>query len=171
MHVAPNKLEYLYCSSCTRQTHNYARSLVSLCTCILVIHAELGQMTQLFVEALNSPGGVPVLGSTWDRVLETTYGSAMKGALQCYEGSMSSFRMPGEHEALLKCHRQAWDVALCKFSETLALDTDQTCFGKYLKQLKVPAQHFILVYHLQLNVFLHVHIQRRYCVHASCLIM
>ena len=103
--------------------------------------AELGQMTKLFVEALNSPGGVPALGSTWDRVLEVTYESALKGALQCYKEKMSSFRLPNEDTALLKHHGQAWSVALSKFQETLALDTDEACYHKYQGQLKVHAQH------------------------------
>ena len=57
------------------------------------ICAELAEMTKLFVEALNSPGGVPAIGTTWDRVLEVTYESAMKGARQCYAEKMSSLCM------------------------------------------------------------------------------
>ena len=111
------------------------------------ICAELGEMAKLFVDALNSPGGVLALGSTWDRVLEVTYESAMKGAVQCYEEKMSSFHMPCERTALLRHHGQAWDKALSKFQEALALDTDEACYDKYLRQLKVTAQHHAMQTH------------------------
>lgn len=107
------------------------------------ICAELAEMTKLFVEALNSPGGVPAIGSTWDRVLEVTYESAMKGAMQCYAEKMSSLYMPSESTDLLKHHGQAWDKALCKFREALNMDTDEACYEKYLRQLQVSAQQCI----------------------------
>ena len=109
-----------------------------------VICAELGEMTKLFVEALNSPGGVPAIGSTWDRVLEVTYESAMKGAMQCYAEKMSSLCMPLESTDLLKHHGQAWDKALCKFREAINMDTAKACYEKYLRQLQVSAQQYIM---------------------------
>lgn len=107
------------------------------------ICAELGEMIKLFVEALNSPGGVPAIGSTWDRVLEVTYESAMKGAMQCYAEKMNSLYMPLESADLLKHHGQAWEKALCKFREALKMDTDEACYEKYLRQLQVSAQQYI----------------------------
>ena len=91
------------------------------------------------MEALNSPGGIPVIGSTWQRVLEATYTDGMDGALCTYKEAMAavSKKLPMESDKLLQKHREAVDESIKKFNKAVALDSESELYQSYLDKLMV----------------------------------
>ena len=53
-------------------------------------------MLQQYVDALNSPSGVPEVGTAWDHVVQTTYMEVTEKALKAYDDKMaeSESKMP-----------------------------------------------------------------------------
>ena len=100
---------------------------------------ELAKMVELYIEALNSPGGVPVVGSTWQRVLEATYESAVEEAVKCYQGIMDCTMKwaPMEESELLEEHEKAFAKSRETFRQATSLDAESTLYESYLKKLKV----------------------------------
>ena len=52
------------------------------------LFSELAEMLVQYVAALNMPGGVPEVDSTWELVLKSTYDRAIANALAVYEEQM-----------------------------------------------------------------------------------
>ncbi len=96
-------------------------------------------MVELYVEALNSPGGIPVIGSTWQRVLEATYTKGMEEALQIYREIMTTIiqKLPMENDQLLKRHRNAVTKAMEKFNKAVSLDSESELYQSFLEKLMV----------------------------------
>ena len=102
-------------------------------------HLELALMVQLYVDALNSPGGIPVIGSTWRRVLEATYTDGMENAIKLYGGVMEKAAelLPLESEQLLIQHRKGVDEAMKRFKGAASLDSERELYEAYLDKLMV----------------------------------
>lgn len=100
---------------------------------------EIAQLAQLYVEALNSPEGVPVVGSTWQRVLEATYRDGMEKAVVSYRDMMGKEMksLPMENEQLLDHHQRAVDESLKSFQRAAALDSESEQYQNYLEKLMV----------------------------------
>ncbi len=100
---------------------------------------ELAHLVELYVEALNSPGGIPVIGSTWQRVLEATYTKGMEEALQIYREIMTTIiqKLPMENDQLLKRHRNAVTKAMEKFNKAVSLDSESELYQSFLEKLMV----------------------------------
>ena len=96
-------------------------------------------MVELYVEALNSPGGIPVIGSTWQRVLEATYTDGMENALNSYKEIMTKTiqQLPMESRVLLQHHRKAIDESMKKFNKAVSLDSESELYQTYLDKLMV----------------------------------
>ena len=96
-------------------------------------------MVQLYIDALNSPGGIPVVGSTWERVLEATYETAVEEAVKTYQGIMDGTiaRAPMEEKELLEQHDRALAKSIEKFHLAASLDADKSLNEKYLNKLVV----------------------------------
>ena len=96
-------------------------------------------MVQLYIDALNVPGGVPVVGSTWQRVLEATYETAVEEAVKVYQGFMDDtiVRAPMEEKELLEQHSQALTKSIETFQQAASLDADSTLNESYLNKLVV----------------------------------
>lgn len=79
----------------------------------ICMHAELAHMVELYVNTLNSPGGIPVIGSTWQRVLEATYAEGMDSAISIYTDIMEEAAqlLPMESEDLLNKHSKGIEEA------------------------------------------------------------
>ena len=100
---------------------------------------ELAKMVQLYIDALNSPGGVPVVGSTWQRVLEATYETAVEEAVKSYQSLMDDtiVQAPMEESELLEQHSQALTKSMEKFQQATSLDAENTHYESYLNKLMV----------------------------------
>lgn len=138
-------------------------------------HAELAQLVELYVEALNTPGGVPAVGSTWQRVLETTYTSGLDKALSCYKAFMTknAHTLPMKNEKLLSHHSDAINESLQCFQEAASLDSESKLYQTYLDKLMVIWHHVhisILVYtyawYTLYNYIIHYTLYITYIVHG-----
>ena len=99
-------------------------------------------MVELYVDALNSPDGIPVIGSTWRRVLEATYTDGMENAAKIYSEKMkNTVHLPMEDEDLLKCHRKGVEEAMKKFNQAASLDSESELYQTYLDKLMVISYH------------------------------
>ena len=96
-------------------------------------------MVQLYVDALNSPGGIPVIGSTWQRVLEATYTDGMEGAIKIYSEVMerATQSLPMEDEKLLANHRKGVEESMKRFNQAASLDSESELYQTYLDKLMV----------------------------------
>ena len=99
---------------------------------------ELATMVELYIDALNSDG-VPVVGSTWQRVLEATYESAVGEAVKHYQSIMDGImlRAPMEEKELLEQHSQALAKSIERFKQATSLDAENTHYESYLNKLMV----------------------------------
>ena len=96
-------------------------------------------MVQLYVDALNSPGGIPVIGSTWQRVLEATYTNGMESAVKIYSEMMDKATqlLPMEDERLLMNHRKGVEESVKRFNQAASLDSESELYQTYLDKLMV----------------------------------
>ena len=103
------------------------------------MHTELAHMVQLYVDALNSPGGIPVIGSTWQRVLEATYTDGMESAIKIYSEVMerATQSLPMEDEKLLANHRKGVEESMKRFNQAASLDSESELYQTYLDKLMV----------------------------------
>ena len=99
-------------------------------------------MVQLYVDALNSPGGIPVIGSTWQRVLEATYTDGMERAIKIYSEVMerAAQSLPMEDEKLLMNHRKGIEESMKTFNQAASLDSESELYQTYLDKLMVSEQ-------------------------------
>ena len=108
---------------------------------VFSIFSELSHMVQLYVEALNLPGGVPVVGSTWQRVLEATYTDGVEQAVKCYKKAMEGVgpKLPMRTDQLFDYHRKGVDKSLKVFKEATTLDSESESdlYSTYLDKLMV----------------------------------
>ena len=91
----------------------------------------------MYVDALNSPTGIPKVGSAWDQVMANTYQTAIKAALEMYESRMSNLVLPMEENELIVQHRSAFEESVQKFEVLTELDSDGNTFEKHYGLLKV----------------------------------
>ena len=91
----------------------------------------------MYVDALNSPNGIPKVGSAWDQVMANTYQKAIKAALEMYDSRMSNLVLPMEENELIVQHRSAFEESVQKFKVLTELDSDGNAFEKHYGQLKV----------------------------------
>ena len=96
-------------------------------------------MVELYVDALNSPGGIPMIGSTWQRVLEATYTHGLESAVKIYKEVMeeATKSLPIESEQLMGHHREGVEEMMKKFKEAASLDSDRAVYEPYLNKLMV----------------------------------
>ena len=109
---------------------------------------EIALLAELYVKALNSPEGVPVVGSTWQRVLEATYTDGMEKAIVSYKDMMGKemYSLPMENEQLLEHHERAVDESLKSFQRAGELDSQSDLYGIYLDKLMVSHQIIVCSY-------------------------
>ena len=96
-------------------------------------------MLHQYVDALNSPSGVPEVGTTWDRVVQTTYVEVTAKALKAYDDKMaeSESKMPMELRSLLEIHNEAHALAVKEFSAASLIDTETANYESHLNKLWV----------------------------------
>ena len=97
-------------------------------------------MVKLYVEALNSPNGIPAIGSTWQRVLEATYTNGLEEALKSYQAAMDAAitgKLPMGNQDLLNIHRRAVRKSLEMLKHTTSVDCERKLFQEYLDKLMV----------------------------------
>ena len=97
-------------------------------------------MVKLYVEALNSPNGIPEIGSTWQRVLEATYTNGVEEALKSYQAAMDAAitgKLPMENQDLLNIHNSAVKKSLKMLEHAASLDSESKLYQDYLEKLMV----------------------------------
>ena len=126
----------------------YKRSLivgvfyVYYCNTISALPTELAGMLQMYVDALNSPEGIPEVGSTWDQVMKNTYQIATTKPTELYKSKMSVLTFPMEDDDLRRIHSEATKEAVECFQQLTRIDTDGV-FKEYLTHLQV---RIIIIY-------------------------
>ena len=116
-------------------------------TCIIICFAiEFTGILQMYVDALNSPNGIPKVGSAWDQVMANTYQTAIKAALEMYDSRMSNLVLPMEENELIVQHRSAFEESVQKFKVLTELDYDGNAFEKHYGQLKVNTNVSVYYY-------------------------
>jgi len=92
----------------------------------------------MYVDALNSPEGIPEVGSAWDQVMKNTYQMATARAIEMYKSEMSVLSFPMEEGDLkLRIHLEAAKKAIECFQQLTWLDTDGDVYSEHLSQLSV----------------------------------
>ena len=96
-------------------------------------------MVQLYVLAINSPGGIPNVQNAWETFVQMKCSEAIKGALENYENVMKSRlkdKLPCDNDELRKVHGTAFETSEAYFmAETAGISTSTT--ETYLNKLKV----------------------------------
>ena len=103
---------------------------------------ELAGMLQIYVDALNSPAGIPEVSSAWDQALKNTYQIATTKAIEPYKNEMSSFSFPMEEGDLKRHHSQATEKAIECFRQLTRLDTEDS-FKEHLPQFMVRIKYTV----------------------------
>ena len=110
--------------------------------------AELAAMLETYVEALNSPKGIPEIGSAWEQALKNTYQIATAKAIELYKSKMSGLSFPMDEGVLKKFHSEAREQATEHFKQLTGLDTDGDAYNKHLSQLLVSTYYHKNLYWL-----------------------
>jgi hypothetical protein len=106
-----------------------------------VFYAEFALMIKLYVKALNSPGGIPAVGSTWQLVLEATYTDATKKALTVYNDIMTACiqHLPMNNIDLMAMHERGVEESVKRFSKAVSLDSESELYRNHLQKLMVQS--------------------------------
>ena len=94
-------------------------------------------MLQMYVDALNSPEGIPEVSSAWDQVMKNTYHIATTKATELYKSKMSVLTFPMEDGDLKRIHSEATEETTECFQKLTRLDSDGDAFEEHLSQLSV----------------------------------
>ena len=114
-------------------------------------------MVQLYVQAINSPGGIPNVQNAWETFVQMKCSEAIKGALENYENVMTSRlkdKLPCDNDELSKVHGTAFETSEAYFmAETAGISTSTT--ETYLNKLKVRLKEVavprpVFVYSIQI---------------------
>lgn len=113
-------------------------------------------MLKHYVEALNSPGGVPEVGSTWERVLNSTYSTAVTNAVMVYKEKMQFLesQLPLEVDGLMAAHSEAHSSALKQFKEDVQLDSEQSLYEEHITKLQVSRYVYVCNYMRSIDIIL-----------------
>lgn len=98
---------------------------------------EFSGILQTYVDALNSPSGIPNVGTAWDMVMETTYTTAANKALDLYKSKMILPDQPLNEDEMLEKHFSALKESIGVFNELTHLDCDGDSHEKHLEKLTV----------------------------------
>ena len=124
-------------------------------------------MLQIYVDALNSPEGIPEVSSTWDQVMTNTYQIATTKAIEVYKSKMSDLTFPMEDGDLKRIHQEATEKSVECFQQLTWLDTDGGVYSDHLSQLSVSVlypetlyififQHVTVSYQLLCSIHFHL---------------
>ena len=105
----------------------------------MFLFVALATMTEIYVNALNTPGAVPNIQSAWETFVQTKCTEAKDAAFGLYSDTMTSKvkdLLPCDTDELRGCHLAALERGLELFEAEIfgisALNVD-----KYLKEWKV----------------------------------
>lgn len=93
----------------------------------------------MYVDALNSPNGIPNVGSAWDQVMESTYATATSKALDLYKSKMTELVFPIEEDDLQMKHRVSLEESVQLFNQLTQLDSNGNAYEKHLGKLTVSS--------------------------------
>ena len=128
---------HLWQEFCTASA--FIRSLVVAIIIVNLLFTVFCKMLHQYVDVLNSPSGVPEVGTTWDHVVQTTYIEVTGKALKAYDDKMvkSESKMPMELKSLLDTHNEAKSLAIREFSAASLIDTETANYERHLNEMLV----------------------------------
>ena len=103
-------------------------------------------MLQIYVDALNSPEGIPEVSSAWDQVMTNTYQIATAKAIEVYKSKMSDLTFPMEDGELKRIHQEATEKVFECFQQLTWLDADGDVYSYHLSQLSVSVLYAETLY-------------------------
>ena len=138
-------------------------------------------MLKIYVDALNSPEGIPEVSSTWDQVMKNTYQIATAKAIEVYKSKMSGLTFPMEDSEMKRIHQETTEKSIECFQQLTWLDTDGDVYSDHLSQLSVSVlypetlytfifQHVTVSYQLLCSNHFHLTINELYigmCSHGT----
>lgn len=89
------------------------------------------------MEALNSPDGVPEVGSTWERVVQSTYATATAKSVETYQAEMANVRFPVSFISLMAAHSDAQAKAISVFDKFTQVDNEREIYNTSLETMTV----------------------------------
>ena len=98
---------------------------------------EFAGLLGIYVHDLNSPEGIPMVGSAWDQVMKNMYQTATERAIEKYDEVMNCLHFPIEEDDLLVHHIEAFEKSEELFKQLTKLDSDRDAFDKHLEKLTV----------------------------------
>ena len=102
-----------------------------------LLPVELAHMLQQYVEVLNSPNGVPEIGSTWERVIKNTYATATEKAKEVYQAEMEHVSLPVNFVLLMEAHSDAQAKAIAAFDKFTQVDNEREIYNTSLEKMTV----------------------------------
>ena len=103
----------------------------------IIIIPEFTGILEMYVNALNSPEGIPKVGSAWEQVMKNTYQTATNRAIEEYKSNMATLRFPIEDNSVQKHHRMCYESAVKLFKQLTKLDSDDNVYQQHLEELSV----------------------------------
>ena len=104
---------------------------------IVVIIIEFTGILKLYVNALNSPEGIPNVRSVWEQVMKNTYQTATNRAIEEYKSNMATLKFPIEDSIIQMHHRMYYESAVKLFKQLTKLDSDDNVYQQHLEDLSV----------------------------------
>ena len=98
---------------------------------------EFTGILQMYVNALNSPEGIPKVGSAWEQVMKNTYQTATNRAIEEYKSNMATLKFPIEDSIVQMRHRVSYENAVKLFKQLTKLDSDDNVYQQRLEELSV----------------------------------
>lgn len=109
-----------------------------------LVHAELALMLQDYINAINTPGVVPEIGSIYEIALRNTCDKAMNDAKMLYISQMNEQILPVESIELIAAHNAAFRIAVDSFEEATLLESRQTVYKEYHTKLQVRINYMAI---------------------------
>ena len=91
----------------------------------------------MYIDALNSPEGIPKVASTWEQVMKNTYQTATNRAIEEYKSNMDTLKFPIEDNDVQMHHRMCYEKAVKLFEQQTELDSDGDAHFEHLEKLSV----------------------------------
>ena len=106
---------------------------------LVLASLALAVLVSSYVAALNTPGAVPNVQSTWETYIQTKCSEVKAAAIQLYEGTMTSQldgALPCDSDEIRRVHEMAMEESMKEF-ETGIAQISAGSFKSFLDELMV----------------------------------
>lgn len=105
----------------------------------LLASSALAVLVSNYVAALNTPGAVPNVQSTWETYIHTKCSKVKADAIQLFDNTMTSLldgALPCDSDEIRRAHEIAMEESKKVFNTSTAQISDESC-KSYLEELMV----------------------------------